>query len=218
MAVSPIGKGLTFERIDQGVDYGGSGPLYALGSGTIVNLFNSGWPSGNFLVLKLDQPVNGQSYVYYAEDITQLVTMNQKVTAGQHIADASGGPSGIEIGWASPPPLGTALAHTQFTGNNATAWGTNFYNLIKSLTSAGQGSAGSTAPAAAAAPAAPTAADLSPAGVLKGAEGLLHGAATVIDYFFGMFGRGQGWRFGFMVVMAAAVFASYRNLGSGGWA
>ncbi len=62
----------------------------------------------------------------------------------------------------------------------------------------------------------PAAADLSPAGVLKGAEGLLHGAATVIDYFFGMFGRGQGWRFGFMIVMGVAVIASYKELSAAG--
>ena len=33
-------------RIDQGVDYSGSGPVYALGKGTVLNLHNSGWPDG----------------------------------------------------------------------------------------------------------------------------------------------------------------------------
>ena len=31
--VNPVGSGLRGERVDMGVDYGGSGPLYALGAG-----------------------------------------------------------------------------------------------------------------------------------------------------------------------------------------
>ena len=53
-------------------------------------------------------------------------------------------------------------------------------------------------------------------GLLKGAEGLLHGAATVLDYFFSMFGRGQGWRMVFMLVAGIALFASYKELGKAG--
>ncbi len=51
---------------------------------------------------------------------------------------------------------------------------------------------------------------------LKGAEGLLHGVATMLDYIFGMFGRGQGWRLIFTLVAASALFMSYRELSKSG--
>lgn len=106
--VNPIGSGLAPSRIDMGVDYTGSGSLYALGSGTVVDLYNSGWPGGTFLCIKLD--INGL-YVYYAEDIKPLVSVGQHVTAGEYIANATGGSSGIEIGWAKAPGLGNTKAH-----------------------------------------------------------------------------------------------------------
>src|SRR5215831_10994669 len=77
-----------------GVDYGGSGPLYALGSGVITSTRNSGWPGGAFIGLHLD---SGQ-YVYYAEDITPHVHVGQRVSAGQLVGTATGGPSGIVSG------------------------------------------------------------------------------------------------------------------------
>lgn len=133
---NPIGKGLSPERVDMGVDYGGAGPLYALGSGTIANTKNAGWPGGNFLTIHLD---SGQ-YIYYAEDIQSLVSVGQRVTAGQHIANATGGPSGIEIGWAEPPGTGNtmAMAANQQSksgdpGEHATAFGVLMSNLISSL-------------------------------------------------------------------------------------
>lgn len=134
--VNPIGKGLTPERVDMGVDYGGSGPLYALGSGTIANVSNSGWPGGGFLTIHLD---TGQ-FIYYAEDIQSLVSVGQKVTAGQHIANATGGSSGIEIGWAAPPGTGETMAAaagqqspTGDPGSRSTAYGALMSNLIASL-------------------------------------------------------------------------------------
>ena len=84
--VNPIGAGLVHERVDQGVDFTGSGSLYALGSGTVVNVDNSGWPGGVFLGIRLDA---GQ-YVYYAEDITAAVGVGQQVRAGQYIGRANG--------------------------------------------------------------------------------------------------------------------------------
>lgn len=133
---NPIGKGLTPERVDMGVDYGGSGPLYAIGNGTIANLYNAGWPGGTFLTIHLD---SGQ-YVYYAEDVQPLVNKGQKVRAGQHIANATGGSSGIEIGFAAPPGTGETAAaaagqqsHHGDPGAVSTAFGELMSNLIASL-------------------------------------------------------------------------------------
>lgn len=134
--VNPIGKGLTPERIDQGVDYGGAGPLYALGAGTVTNLYNSGWPGGTFLTIHL----NTGQYIYYAENITPLVSVGQQVTAGQHIANATGGPDGIEVGWASPPGNGGTMAQvysqespTGDPGSRSSAFGQLMSELIASL-------------------------------------------------------------------------------------
>jgi len=133
---NPIGGGLTPERIDQGVDYGGSGPLYALGSGTVSNVYNSGWPGGTFLTVHLD---TGQ-YIYYAEDIAPLVSVGQKVKAGQHIANATGGSSGVEIGWAAPPGSGSTMAMaagqasgTGDPGSVSTAFGQLMSEVIAAL-------------------------------------------------------------------------------------
>lgn len=104
---NPVGSWARPERIDMGVDYGGSGPLYAIGNGTITNVYNSGWPGGIFIGLKLD--ATGQ-YVYYAENISPQVRVNQKVTAGQLIGYATGGQYGIELGWAAPPGTGETMA------------------------------------------------------------------------------------------------------------
>jgi len=111
--VYPVANSLTIGRTDQGVDWSGSGALYAVGDGTIINVFNSGWPGGTFIVLKLDNPPAGipSPDIYYAEDITPAVRVGQHVTAGTVIGTATGGPSGIELGFADPRAIGRALAN-----------------------------------------------------------------------------------------------------------
>jgi Peptidase family M23 len=140
---NPIGPGLIPGRVDMGVDYSGAGPLYALGSGTIVNVYQSGWPGGIFIALKLDQ--DGR-YVYYAENISPQVRVNQKVQAGDLIGYANGQYPYIEIGWAAPPGTGgvTMAASTgqdkaglasedNDPGEYSTAYGVAFNQLLQSL-------------------------------------------------------------------------------------
>jgi hypothetical protein len=139
--VNPIGRGLVPERVDMGVDYGGSGPLFALGSGTITSVYNSGWPGGTFIDLRL-QPTLGSGFWFYAENISPLVRLGQAVAAGQLVGRATGGPSGIEVGWASGRGGQTmAAASGQATAGQRrgdpgffpTAWGVAASNLIASL-------------------------------------------------------------------------------------
>ena len=56
------------ERIDQGVDYAGSGALIAIGAARITFLAtaNTGWPGAFIDYQLLGGPDNG-CYVYYAE-------------------------------------------------------------------------------------------------------------------------------------------------------
>ena len=60
---------LTPERIDQGVDYSGYGPIYAIGDGVVLSTVNGGWPGETFISYRLsDGPAAGLA-VYAAEDI-----------------------------------------------------------------------------------------------------------------------------------------------------
>lgn len=99
-------------RIDMGVDYAGSGPILALGNGTVTMAsdHDSGppscwgrtcWPVGGIVVYRLsDGPFAGK-YVYVAENITVDVKEGQKVRVGQQIATARDWSPHIETGWAS---------------------------------------------------------------------------------------------------------------------
>ncbi len=127
--------GLSPERVDQGVDYGGYGPIYAIGDGVVLSTVNGGWPGGTFIAYRLtDGPAAGL-VVYAAEDIEPTVQVGQAVTAGTQIGVVYAGPDGIETGWAAPGGLGNTMASAsgQFFGGNSTAFGANFSQLLSSL-------------------------------------------------------------------------------------
>lgn len=138
--VDPIGSGLKPARIDMGVDYTGAGTIYAIGSGTIENISNSGWPGGKFISLKLDEGPYAGKIVYYAENITAKVTAGQHVSAGTPIGEAVGTYPYIEVGWAAPPGTGQTMAAATGQastsgdpGAKSTAYGVSMSDLIKSL-------------------------------------------------------------------------------------
>jgi murein DD-endopeptidase MepM/ murein hydrolase activator NlpD len=128
-------SGLSPERIDQGVDYHGYGPITAVGDGKVISTTNSGWPGGTFISYKLtDGPASGL-VVYAAEDIDPLVSPGQTVTPNTVIGTMYEGPDGIETGWADPSGDGTTMArdYGQFNGSNSTAFGYNFSQMLASL-------------------------------------------------------------------------------------
>jgi hypothetical protein len=95
-------SGLIPERIDQGVDFGGAGPIYALGDAVITNATatNYGWPGGGWITYQLtDGPARGLM-VFVAEDVRPTVSVGQHVTSRTVIADMYNGGAGIETGWA----------------------------------------------------------------------------------------------------------------------
>jgi hypothetical protein len=119
-----------------GVDYTGHGSLYAMGSGTITSVRNSGWPGGAFIGLHLD---SGQ-YMYYAENIIPHVSIGQRVRAGELVGTAVGTSPFIEVGWAAPPGTGETMAARSGQaasgsdpGAHPTGYGVSMNNLIKSL-------------------------------------------------------------------------------------
>jgi len=99
--------GLIPERIDMGVDFGGSGPVYALGNAVITSATadDAGWPGGGWITYRLSNgPAKGLQ-VYVAENVTPAVTVGEHVTPGTVIAHMYNGGDGIETGWAMPDGL-----------------------------------------------------------------------------------------------------------------
>jgi hypothetical protein len=93
--------GLVPERIDEGVDFAGSGPVYALGNAVVTNAGeNAGWPGGGWITYRLTDGPDAGLMVYLAEDVTPTVRVGQHVAASTVIARMWNGGDGIETGWA----------------------------------------------------------------------------------------------------------------------
>ena len=122
------------QEIDQGVDYCGSGPVYALGQAVVVNLYEPGWPSGVFISYRLlGGPAKGR-YVYVAENITPQVYVGERVNADTVLGVVHDAKTCLETGWAAPPATPErAAAHVFYNGSNSTAYGLNFSALLSSL-------------------------------------------------------------------------------------
>ena len=127
------------ERIDQGVDYAGSGTLGALGPGVVTKVVQSGsgWEGGGYVEYKLTGgPYAGHS-VYYAEGVTPTVSVGQTLTAGQPVAKIiSGFPTGMELGFAAGNGSEESYASAYgggYTEGSPTAAGVAFSNLVASL-------------------------------------------------------------------------------------
>jgi murein DD-endopeptidase MepM/ murein hydrolase activator NlpD len=128
-------QGIRSNRIDQGVDFSGFGPVYAIGDGVVVSTVNGGWPAGTFITYRLsDGPAAGLT-VFAAENLVPTVSVGQRVTSATQIGNAYEGSYGIEVGWADPAGNGTTMAsdYNQFYGSNTTAFGVNFSQLLASL-------------------------------------------------------------------------------------
>ena len=94
------------ERIDQGVDFSGSGPVYALGDG-VDHQRERGLPGweGGWITYQLTDGPDAGLVVYLAEDVTPTVQVGQHVTPSTVIGDMYEGGGGIETGWAQPSAL-----------------------------------------------------------------------------------------------------------------
>lgn len=130
-------KGLRPERIDQGVDYNGSGSVYAMCPGTVVAVDGPGWPGNEFITIHVagsNSPADGK-YIYFAEDCTPQVKVGQTVTTTTVICNMYDGPDGVETGWAAGPSSGdVALAHSEYAHDGlATSYGQNFSAFLKSV-------------------------------------------------------------------------------------
>ncbi len=124
---------VTPSRIDQGVDYGGTGPIDALGPGRVVlaSTTDAGWGNGDgWVSYQLTGGSYSGDYVYVGEGITPTVSQGQLIAAGQQIGTFTG--HSIEIGFA----LGQgdlALAHNVHHEGADTAGGRAMNSLLTSL-------------------------------------------------------------------------------------
>jgi hypothetical protein len=132
--------GLIPERIDMGVDFGGSGPIFALGNAVITNAEgnSAGWPGGGWITYRLTDGPDAGLVVFVAEDVTPAVQVGQHVSSSTVIANMFAGGNGIETGWAMPD---SASAESQLPeaggisggGPFPTMIGLNFEELLQSL-------------------------------------------------------------------------------------
>jgi hypothetical protein len=131
--------GLVYERIDQGVDFSGTGPVYALGDGIVTNAtaYSPGWSGGWITYQLTDGPAQGLT-VYVAENVTPTVQVGQAVTAYTVVGNMFDGAEGIETGWAQPTGLSAESQLGEAGGIGGlgpfpTAVGTNFDQLLISV-------------------------------------------------------------------------------------
>jgi hypothetical protein len=126
------------ERIDQGVDYAGSGTVGALGPGVVTQVVpsGSGWEGGGFVEYKLTAGPYAGHYVFAAEGLTPTVSVGQTLSPGQPIATIIPGSStGIEMGFGAG--VGQSAYASRYGGGYSegqlTAAGQAFSNLLASL-------------------------------------------------------------------------------------
>lgn len=90
------------ERVDMGVDFGGSGPVYAIGDAVVTGATgdSAGWPGGGWITYRLTAGPGTGLQVFVAEDVKPAVQVGEHVTSGSVIAEMFDGGAGIETGWA----------------------------------------------------------------------------------------------------------------------
>ena len=147
-------SGLVPERVDQGVDFAGTGPVYAIGDAVVTDAMgaSSGWPGGGWVSYQLTDGPDAGLVVYVAEDVTPTVQAGQHVSSATVIANMYNGGDGIETGWAAAQTSLTAESQMPEAGGIGaggpfpTMVGLSFDGLLQSLgvpASPGAGTSGS---------------------------------------------------------------------------
>ena len=130
--VNPFGlsTGLVTGRIDQGVDFTGTGAIVAIGDAKVLQVGAPGWPEeGGVLYQLLDGPLKGETIFVY-EGVDAAVQPGQTVKAGEQIATFRPGGS-IEIGFADA--AGTPLSHAEYYEGKVTQSGLEMFSLLQAL-------------------------------------------------------------------------------------
>jgi len=125
------------QRLDQGVDYGGAGAIYAMGPGTIdlfENRNDSGWPGGTFASYKLTAGPASGKVIYLAEniDLNPALHSGAFVYSGTIIGTLVNASPYSESGW-GVQGAGYTAEHSCYSEGCTTPLGTNFNQLLVCL-------------------------------------------------------------------------------------
>lgn len=123
-------------RIDEGVDYGGNGPIYPIGNAKVVLVDNgtAQWPGGNYITYQLTSGSYAGNYVYVAENCKPLVQTGQTVTPTTPLCTTTDNFPFTESGWSYAPTFNDTpmaiCAYKKVPDGTATAYGYNFNQLL----------------------------------------------------------------------------------------
>jgi hypothetical protein len=140
-----IGPGAAYAGPDQGIDFTGKAPVYALGDATVtrVQSSGSGWPGqGAVVVYRLNAGPGKGRYVYTAEDFAPAsgLKVGSSLKKGDLLGTATGAglAPGIETGWATAAGIPVAPLEPDH-GRSAAAKtiGDNFRQFVAALSGSG---------------------------------------------------------------------------------
>jgi murein DD-endopeptidase MepM/ murein hydrolase activator NlpD len=127
--VSPF-LSATTGRIDQGVDFTGTGPIAAVGDAEILATGAPGWPEGGGVLYKLLSGQRAGQIIFVYEGVAATVHAGQHVSAGDQIATFVPGGS-IEMGFADAS--GVPLSHGEYNEGEETQWGREMASFLTSI-------------------------------------------------------------------------------------
>jgi murein DD-endopeptidase MepM/ murein hydrolase activator NlpD len=117
-------------RIDQGVDFTGTGPIAAVSDAEILATGAPGWPEGGGVLYKLLSGSRAGQIIFVYEGVQATVHAGQHVTAGDQIATFVPGGS-IEMGFADAS--GVPLSHSEYSEGVETQWGREMASFLTSI-------------------------------------------------------------------------------------
>jgi murein DD-endopeptidase MepM/ murein hydrolase activator NlpD len=117
-------------RIDQGVDFTGTGPIAAVGDAEILATGALGWPEGGGVLYKLLSGSRAGQIIFVYEGVAATVHVGQHVSAGDQIATFVPGGS-IEMGFADAS--GVPLSHSEYSEGVETQWGREMASFLTSI-------------------------------------------------------------------------------------
>ncbi len=127
--VSPF-LSATTGRIDQGVDFTGSGPIAAVGDAEILKTGAPGWPEGGGVLYTLLGGERAGQIIFVYEGVEATVRAGQHVSAGDQIASFVPGGS-IEMGFADAS--GVPLSHGEYEEGVETESGKEMAAFLTSI-------------------------------------------------------------------------------------
>lgn len=119
--------------IDQGVDYSGTGPVYAIGPARVTVVSNSsGWPGGGAVSYTFTSGAKAGQAVYFVENIVPKVRAGQLVDHRTVICQMYNSYPYTESGWAHPGTV-NPLAPLYPDPHSPKPQGRDFNEFLRSL-------------------------------------------------------------------------------------